>query len=91
MWYLKRGVVLTEDNLVRRNWSGNKLCVFCSHPESIQYLFFDCHFAMFLWRAIQVTFNIVDPICVAHLFNGWTNGLEKQFKKLVLVGVVALC
>jgi hypothetical protein len=24
MWYLKRGVVLTKDNLVRWNWNGGK-------------------------------------------------------------------
>jgi hypothetical protein len=40
LWYLKRGVVLTKDNLSRRNWDGNKLCVFCSSFESIQHLFF---------------------------------------------------
>jgi hypothetical protein len=27
MWYLKRGVVLTKDNLSRRNWRvGNSVC-----------------------------------------------------------------
>lgn len=50
MWYLHRGVVLTKDNLVRRNWNGSKKCVFCSHNETIQHLFFDCHFAKFLWE-----------------------------------------
>lgn len=40
MWYLKRGVVLTKDNIIRRNWKRNKMCVFCSHHESIQHLFF---------------------------------------------------
>jgi hypothetical protein len=39
--YLKHGVVRTKDNLARWNWHGNMLCVFCSHPESIQHLFFD--------------------------------------------------
>jgi hypothetical protein len=28
MWYLKRGVVLTKDNLIRRNWKDDKKCVF---------------------------------------------------------------
>jgi hypothetical protein len=91
MWYLNQGVVLTKDNLPRWNWSGNKLCVFCSHPDSIQHLFFDCHFTRFLWRAVQVTFNIVIPTSVAHLFNGCATGLGKYFKNLVLVGVTALC
>jgi hypothetical protein len=58
MWYLKHGVVLTKDNLVRRNWSGNKLCVLCSHHESIQHLFFIATLRDFC-GAVQVTFNIV--------------------------------
>ena len=28
MWYLKRCVILTKDNLARRNWNGNKQCCF---------------------------------------------------------------
>jgi hypothetical protein len=27
-WYLRRGVILTKDNLARRNWNGSKACVF---------------------------------------------------------------
>jgi hypothetical protein len=71
MWYLKRGVVLTKDNLARPNWSGNKLCVFFSQLESIQHLFFDCHFARFLWRVIQVTFNIDVPMFL-YLVHIWS-------------------
>jgi hypothetical protein len=40
LWYSKHGVVLTKDNLARWNWHGKQLCVFCSHPESIQHIFF---------------------------------------------------
>jgi hypothetical protein len=28
-WYLHRGVILTKDNLARRNWHGSMRCVFC--------------------------------------------------------------
>ena len=28
MWFLKRGVILTKDNLARRNWNGSKVCCF---------------------------------------------------------------
>jgi hypothetical protein len=68
MWYVKLSVMLTKDNLVRRNWKGNKLCVFRTHPESIQHLFFDCHFAKFLWRTVVITFNVGSPNSVGHLF-----------------------
>lgn len=26
-WYLRRGVILTKDNLVKRNWHGSRQCV----------------------------------------------------------------
>jgi hypothetical protein len=28
-WYLRRGVILIKDNLVKRNWHGSTQCVFC--------------------------------------------------------------
>jgi hypothetical protein len=28
-WYLRKGVILTKDNLIKRNWHGSKECVFC--------------------------------------------------------------
>jgi hypothetical protein len=39
MWYLLRGVILTKDNLARRNWHGNKNVFFCDLDEDIQHLF----------------------------------------------------
>ena len=63
MWYLKRGVILTKDNLVRRNWNRENNCSFCHINESIQHLYFDCAYANFLWRAIHLLFGIPRPIC----------------------------
>uniref|UniRef100_A0A453CQN9 Reverse transcriptase zinc-binding domain-containing protein n=1 Tax=Aegilops tauschii subsp. strangulata TaxID=200361 RepID=A0A453CQN9_AEGTS len=34
-WYLRRGVILTKDNLIKRNWHGSPRCVFCHHDETI--------------------------------------------------------
>jgi hypothetical protein len=39
MWYLKREVILTKDNLARRNWTGDKSRCLCHFSESIQHLF----------------------------------------------------
>jgi hypothetical protein len=30
LWYLKQEVVLTKDDLIRRNWKGWKQCVLCA-------------------------------------------------------------
>ena len=48
LWYLKKGVILTKDNLCRCNWKGDKKCAFCHLPKTIQHLFFDCTYAKFL-------------------------------------------
>jgi hypothetical protein len=67
-WYLKKGVVLTKDNLIKRNWNGSKRCAFCSKDETIQHLFFDCHYASFIWNIVYFTFGIAKPFNVSHMF-----------------------
>ena len=42
MWFLFNKVILTKDNLAKRNWNGCKKCVFCDSEESIDHLFFTC-------------------------------------------------
>ena len=91
LWYLHRGVVLTKDNLARRNWNGSKKCVFCSHNETIQHLFFDCHFAKFFWRVVQFTFDFVPPTSVAQFYNDWLLRFDCKYKAQLLCGVSALC
>jgi hypothetical protein len=39
MWFFNRKVILTKDNLLKRNWNGNESCCFCDSKESIQHLF----------------------------------------------------
>jgi hypothetical protein len=61
------------------------MCEFCTHPKIIQHLFFDYHFAKFLWRAVQVT-------SVEHLSSSCTNGgVGIKLKKLALIGAYVLC
>jgi hypothetical protein len=40
MWFFHRKVILTKDNLLKRNWNGNTSCCFCDKEETIQHLFF---------------------------------------------------
>jgi hypothetical protein len=32
-WYLRKGVVVTKDNLAKRNWHETKKCIFCHQDE----------------------------------------------------------
>jgi hypothetical protein len=72
LWYLKKGVVLTKNNLLRRHWTGDKHCCFCHLPETINHLFFDCVYAKFLWRAIHILFGLTPPTDMSDLFLVWS-------------------
>ena len=45
MWFLSRKVLLTKDNLIKRQWIGCKKCVFCGSDEMIEHLFISCQLA----------------------------------------------
>ena len=88
--YLRRGVILTKDNLAKRNWHGSKKCVFCHHDKTIKHLFFQCGFARSIWSAIQIGSNLYPPQSVANIFGNWLNGVDSRFKLLIRVGAIAV-
>jgi hypothetical protein len=91
MWYLKKGVILTKDNLAKRNWRGNKGCSFCNTPESIQHLFFNCAYAKFLWTAVHMVLGIAQPTDVNDLFNHWSKRGGTIHNLNSLTAAAALC
>jgi hypothetical protein len=91
LWYLNKGVILTKDNLVLQNWTGSTRCVYCSEKETIQHLFFECHYAKFLWRALQFAFNIQGPMSINNMFTNWLLIFGSKQRKQILVGATMLC
>uniref|UniRef100_A0A8I6Y312 Reverse transcriptase zinc-binding domain-containing protein n=1 Tax=Hordeum vulgare subsp. vulgare TaxID=112509 RepID=A0A8I6Y312_HORVV len=90
MWFVHKGVVLTKDNLAKRQWKGNKRCSFCQTHEMIKHLFLDCPMAKLLWRSIQITFNITPPTSIHMLFGTWLDGVNVLYAKLIRVGTCAI-
>jgi hypothetical protein len=68
LWYLRRGVILTKDNLAKRNWKGSLTCCFCHESETIRHLFFKCRFARMVWNLIHLAFGISKPSSVSNIF-----------------------
>jgi hypothetical protein len=91
LWYLKKGVILTKDNLARRNWNDDRKCCFCHCPETIQHLFLDCLYAKFLWRAVYLLFGISPPQSIDELFNRLSKLASKKYNALLLTAASALC
>jgi hypothetical protein len=91
LWYLKNGVVLTKDNLVKKHWKGSTKCYFCDVSESIQHLFFDCPLAKLVWGILSLTFGIRLSSDVGDLFGPWLRSFSKKQRNRVVVGVAAFC
>ena len=90
LWYLKK-VILTKDELVKRNWKGCTKCCFCSREETIQHLFFDCHMSRFIWNSLFLSFGITPPSSVANLFGSWYESFPLTYGKTIMIGTSALC
>jgi hypothetical protein len=89
-WYLRRGVILTKDNLAKRNWHGSLRCVFCHNNETIKHLFFQCQFARSIWSIIQIGSSLYPPTSVANIYGNWLNGVDNRLKLLIRVGAIAV-
>ena len=89
MWFLNRKVILTKDNLAKRNWTGDKHCVFCQSNETVEHLFISCTFAQDVWRLIHFTFNISPPTSIANMFGNWLAGIDKETKARIRIVVYA--
>jgi hypothetical protein len=89
MWYVYKGVILTKDNLARRNWNGSKQGSFSWKDESIQHLFFDCLYARFIWGLVLITLGIHPPMNTNDLFSNWSNILGRSFKRQLLTAASA--
>jgi hypothetical protein len=88
-WYLHKGLILTKDNLAKRNWHGCRKSIFYPQDETIKHLFFQCRFARSTWSIIQVASTLYPPRSIANIFGNWLNGIEHMFKKHIRVGAIA--
>jgi len=89
-WYLQRGVILTKDNLVRKNWKGSLKCCFYNCNESITHLLFDCHHAKEIWRIVYLATGLTPPRSVFHMLGNWLSNFSDKERRVMLVGAAAL-
>ena len=85
-----KGVILTKDSLINRNWKGSQKCCFYDCNKTIKYLFFNCHHAKTVWRTIYIATGLTPPSSVSHMSGSWLSNFDFKREKYILVGVVAL-
>jgi hypothetical protein len=91
LWYVKSGVMLTNNNLVKRQWKGCTKCCFCTEQETIQHLFFDCPMGRLMWGIVCFTFGVTRPVNMGHLLGPWLRSFSNKQRNLVLIGLTTLC
>jgi hypothetical protein len=77
MWFLNKKVLLTRDNLAKRNLNGSKKCCFCECEPS----FLSCPFARLVWRIIFAKYDIPPPTNITNMFGNWLNGIDIKTKR----------
>jgi hypothetical protein len=90
MWFLNKKVLLTKDNLIKRNWRGDEKCCFCVQNETIQHLFIKCPLAKMVWRIVHISFGIIPRKNITNLFGNWLAGVAKNERANIRVGACAL-
>jgi hypothetical protein len=91
LWYLQKGVILTKDNLARKNWRGSQKCVGCSSNETIKHPFIECPYAKMVWRIIFYATELTPPSSIRHMFGSWLSNQSSKVRNLIWVGVAAVC
>jgi hypothetical protein len=61
LWFLQKGVILTKDNLAKKNRKWSQKCVCCDMNETIQHHFIDCPLAKMIWKFIFYATNLNQP------------------------------
>jgi hypothetical protein len=82
LWYLKNRVVLTKDNLVKRQWKGYTKCCFCTEQETIHTCFFILP-RLDLCGGLFVLHLIAKPVDVGHLLRPWLTSFSNKQRNLV--------
>lgn len=94
-WRLKyscgtlKGVLLTKDNLSRRNLKGDKICVVCSSTYAIQHLFLSALYAKFLWCVYHIALGIASPLGTSNLFGTWSH--NGGHNNILMLGASSFC
>lgn len=84
-------MLLTRDNLAKRNWNGSKKCCFCGSEDTVNHVFISCHFARLVWRIIYATFDIPSPTNITNMFRNWLNGIDNKTKAKIRIGISVVC
>jgi hypothetical protein len=90
LWFLQKGVTLTKSNLKRKNLKGSDKCCYFNCAKTVDHLFFNCGFAKFIWRIIEIATGLQAPFGLVQFFGQWLNAFKPDLKRMICVGAAAV-
>jgi hypothetical protein len=91
LWLIQENAILTKDNLMKRNWVGDKRCYFCSEEENIEHLFFDSSISRFIWSLISFTIKAPCRPASFYRFWEWVAQYMPANNKIHFAGLSTIC
>jgi hypothetical protein len=91
MWLVEKQTILTKDNMLRRKWQGDPSFYFCSAPELVDHLFFECPTAKVIWGVIAICFHQNSRPISYDQFWRWIPSALPGGEKLYMLGLSAIC
>lgn len=91
LWMALNNAILTKDNMIKRNWPGDPSCYFCSQPETVDHLLFQCSTAKVVWATVAVCFGANNiPRSLTQCWE-WCDRWLPMGKKFHTLGIAAIC
>jgi hypothetical protein len=91
LWLIWHNAIATKDNLLKRNWTGDPLCQFCSTHETIPHFFFSCPAAQYVWSLVGMVVGApTRPGSFAQFF-WWTPQFSHTSHNVQIAGMAAIC
>jgi hypothetical protein len=86
LWLLYRKVILTKDNLVKRNWHGDINMLFFNNHETI-HISLQIVSWLIMWRVIHLAFVIGPPSSINQMFGIWVINMNNNKRILYPVSI----
>jgi hypothetical protein len=92
MWF-HRGKVWYEQKITLPNKNGRGVQNVVSVIKWRRYniFFISCPFIRIIWPMINFTYSIPPPANITNMFGNWLNGIDKDTKARIHMGVSAVC
>jgi hypothetical protein len=91
LWIVFKKSLLTKDNLVRRGWSGDETCRFCSNKETMDHIFFGCAVARFVLGVEACAFHMENlPTKMGEVCSWILAVKSKKEQKLITTSFAAI-